>query len=190
MTKYITDTEIKELIKTKDQIFSWRNEAYNNANLIDLLDNDTLSSLGVYEIVTQYDQDYNVNFARNGEDAISNGIITENKCVNIQPKKNGEIPKAKFQFHAMGGIEYPRYILSVRNKKTLEIVRIYDISKKNNVSSIIKCLRDQSNTWLAEGKKDPLRKMKRDVIYLPEVLLESLEIEEIKTVNDCVVNIG
>lgn len=188
MAKYITKEEINRLKTMRDEIFAERNRAFEETG-IDLLDNDTLSSLSVYEIVSDYDPDFNVNFARNGEDGISNGVISEHKCSNIVPNKKGEIKSASFQFHAMGKIDYPRYILFVRNKATLELTRMYDISASNSVKAIVDCLQAQSDVWLAEGKKDTA-KMKRDVIYLPEEFLKTLPFKETKVINNCTVMIG
>jgi hypothetical protein len=188
MAKYIAKEKINKLKETRDEIFVKRNRVFEEDG-IDLLDNDTLSSLSVYEIVSEYDPDFNVNFARNGEDGISNDIISEHKCSNINPSKKGVIGSAKFQFHAMGKIDYPRYILFVRNKKTLELVRMYDISSADSVKAIVDCLQAQSDVWLAEGKKDH-KKMKRDVIYLSEEFIKTLTFKESKVINNCAISIG
>ena len=78
MAKYLNPEVLKELDEYRKRIFADR-EAIYKKHKIDVLDTDTLSSLSVYEIVIQYDQDYNINFARNGEDAISNNVKIEQK---------------------------------------------------------------------------------------------------------------
>jgi hypothetical protein len=86
MAKYLLKHEIQDLIYIRNIIFPEREKAYKKY-LIDVLDNDTLSSLQIYEIVSEYDDSYNINFSRNGEDAQSNGINIEHKCSNIKPTK-------------------------------------------------------------------------------------------------------
>lgn len=189
MPNYVESDCINILSELRNEIFSARNSAFKLYG-IDLLDNDVLSSISLYQIVKQYDADFNVNFARNGEDGISNEIVSEHKCSNVRPKKNGDIPYSSFQFHAMGKLNYPRYIFFVRNKETLEIVRLYDISRKSNVLSVFECLENQSESWLAEGKLDK-KKMKRDVIYVKETFLHSLTLtKQNDTINGCEVYIG
>lgn len=178
MAKYLDPIDIQDLIETRNKIFEIRNAAYQKHG-IDVLDNDTLSSLSIWEIVSNYDPDYNVNFSRNGEDALSNGVKIEQKCSNIKPKKNGKLPNADFQFHALGDIEYPRYILAVRDKNTLELIKIYDIQKKENTKAIVEHLLEKRKNWLDAGAK------KYDVITQPEkVLLENITFSE-KTVKNC-----
>ena len=188
MAKYIEKSKIENLIEVRNSIFKERSKAWADIG-IDLFDNDTLSSLSIYEVVTQYDPDFNINFSRNGEDAVSNGVNIENKCHTIAPNKQGIIGKAAFQFHAMGDLEYPRYVLAVRRKDNLKLVRMYDISADENVSSIQQHLLSLRAAWLAKGTKDN-SKMKYDVITLPESLLESFSFKETKLVNDCQVHIG
>lgn len=183
MAKYLDESAIKELIETRDRIFGERQSPYLKHG-VDVLDNDVLSSLSIYEIVSKYETDYNVNFARNGEDAMSHGIIIEQKCCNIKKAKD----KAGFQFHAMGTLEYPRYILAVRQKENLQILRLYDISTHENVLMVQEHLLNERRIWLDRGRLDE-SKMKRDVILLPEkTLLEKLVITKTVIVNDCEVN--
>ena len=70
MAKYLEPQVLTQLDEYRRKIFELRQQAYQLTN-IDVLDNDTLSALSIYEIVRQYDPDYNINFARNGEDAMS-----------------------------------------------------------------------------------------------------------------------
>jgi hypothetical protein len=77
---------------------------------------------------------------------------------------------ADFQFHAMGDLEYSRYILASRDKANLDLVRIYDVSNPANTKLIQDHLNNEKNKWLERGKKDQ-SKMKRDVITMPEKVM-------------------
>jgi len=185
MANYLDKSVIAELNEVRKKIFELREEAYKK-HKIDVLDNDTLSSLCIHEVVSQYDVDYNINFSRFGEDAKSNEVIIEQKCSRIEKKKrSGLYPDAVFQFHAMGNLEYPRYILSARNKADLELIRIYDVSQPDNVKIILEHLLNERNKWLAAGRLDE-KKMNRDIISIPEDLLkEKLAITKTEVVNGC-----
>jgi hypothetical protein len=175
MAKYLAPETLLQLDEYRKQIFALREAAYKLTN-IDVLDNDTLSALSIYEIVRQYDQEYNINFARNGEDAKSmiNELIVliEQKASRISRyKKTGVYKQAAFQFHAMGNLEYDRYIFAARDEATLALVRIYDISKPENCLQVQAHLLAERATW--ESKNVKLGKtQKRDVIVLPEALLQ------------------
>jgi hypothetical protein len=180
MAKYLEVDAIKDLIETRDRIFAERKEPYLKYT-VDVLDNDVLSSLSIYEIVSQYETNYNINFARNGEDAMASGVIIEQKCSNIKKVT----AKAGFQFHAMGTLEYPRYILAVRQKENLKILRLYDISTAENVQMVQEHLLGERLAWLERGRLDE-SKMKRDVILLPEkTLKEKLVVSEQLVINNC-----
>lgn len=190
MAKYLEKSALIELDEYRQKIFALRKEAYDKFK-IDLLDNDTLSSLSIYGIVSQYDAGYNINFARNGEDALSNGVKIEQKCSRVEKKKrSGVHSDAMFQFHAMGDLEYPRYILVARKKDDLGLLKIYDISEKKNVKMVQDYLLEERRKWLEKGRLDE-SKMKRDVIGIPEkVLIEKLKVKETRTVNGCQVTIA
>jgi hypothetical protein len=184
MAKYLDPEALKELDQYRKKIFELRAEAYAKFK-IDVLDNDTLSALSIYEIVSQYDTDYNINFARNGEDALSQGVKIEQKASRVEKKKrSGEYPEAQFQFHAMGDLEYPRYILVSRDKTDLKLIRIYDISSPANVAVIQNYLLAQRSQWLERGRLDE-SKMKRDVISIGESTLEQLTGVTRTTVQGC-----
>ena len=134
--KYFDKDILELLFNASKEIVSIRNQAFKQTG-IDLLDTDAISSAFIYQIVSQYDSNYNVNFARNGEDAKSLGIVIEQKTTRVKSSytKTGKLRKnagrdAAFQFHAMGELDYPRYILAARDQDTLEINRIYDITDK------------------------------------------------------------
>jgi hypothetical protein len=188
MANYLQPAVIQNLIAVRDQIFTHRSQAWASTG-IDLFDNDTLSSLSIYEIVTEYDANFNINFSRNGEDAKSNGIMIENKCNTIAPNRKGQIGSAAFQFHAMGDLEYPRYVLAVRRKDNLKIDRLYDIQDPANCKAIQDHLLGLRAAWLARGSLDP-NKMKYDVITLPETLLKTFTFKETRTINNCQVYLG
>jgi hypothetical protein len=181
MANYLDKSALIELDEYRKKIFALREEAYNKFK-IDVLDNDTLSALSIYEIVSQYDSNYNINFSRNGEDGKSlietktgtpKEILIEQKASRIEKKKrSGLYPSAGFQFHAMGNIEYDRYIFAARDKGTLELIRIYDISVKENTKLVQKHLLGERSKWEDKNKKLG-RTQKHDVIIMPEDVLIS-----------------
>ena len=185
MAKYLDKTVLAELAEACRPFLPLRNQVYQKFG-IDPLDTDTLSSLEIYQLVSQYDPDYNVNFARNGEDARSKEILIEQKATKVPHNltKKGKLRKnagtdAGFTFHAMGDIEYPRYIFLARFKDDLSIDRLYDISEPGNVKVVQDYLMAERNAWLDRGRLDA-SKMKRDAIVIPEkVLLEKLAMKEI-----------
>jgi hypothetical protein len=184
MAKYLDKESLAGLDEFRHKIFALRAEAYAKYK-IDVLDNDTLSALSIYEKVVQYDPDYNVNFARNGEDAISKGVLIEQKCSRVQMKKRTtDYPSAAFQFHAMGNLDYNRYILVTRDKATLDLVCIYDVSAAANTKLIQEHLLQERNKWLAKGRLDE-KKMKHDVIMIPETILVSMAGAKTQTINGC-----
>ena len=180
MSKYLTNTEIAELDKFKDEMYKSRSAAKIKLG-IDLLDTDALSSIAIYNIVSKYDPDYNVNFSRNDEDAISNNIIIEQKCSKIKKSASSAV----FMFHAMGTLNYPRYIFVVRREDNLELIRIYDIAGIDNVKLIQDHLSEESRKWLEKGRIDPT-KMKYDVISISETFLKSIIFNE-QTIDGCII---
>jgi len=188
MAKYLNKEVIQELDEYRKRIFLER-EAIYRKHKIDVLDTDTLSSLSVYEVVSQYDPDYNINFARNGEDAISNDVKIEQKCSRVEKRKRlGTYPDALYQFHAMGNLIYPRYILVNRDKTTLAPVRLYDISIDTNVKLVQGYLMNERQAWLDRCAVDK-KYMKRDIIGIPEkTLLENLTIKKQFIINECEVH--
>jgi len=187
MAKYLDPAVLKELDEYRKRIFAERESIYQKYR-IDVLDTDTLSSLSVYEIVSQYDADYNINFARNGEDAKSQGVMIEQKCSRVEKrKKSNTYPDALYQFHAMGDLIYPRYILVSRDKATLALVRMYDISQSVNVKLVQDYLLHERRLWEDRCAIDK-KYMKRDVIGIPELVLkEKLIVTSQQTINDCTV---
>ena len=182
MAKYLEDTSIKELNEYRQKIYEIRKEAFSKFG-IDVLDTDTLSSLSIHEVVSQYDPDYNINFSRNGEDAKSNNVLVEQKCSKIKKSTNS----ASFMFHAMGDLAHDRYVFVIRREEDLKLLRIYDIGTPSNVKLVQDQLFAQRKDWLAKGKLDE-SKMKRDVITITEkFLLENLKKTTTSSINDCAV---
>jgi hypothetical protein len=174
MANYFEKSTLLELDIYRKKIFELREEAYKKFN-IDILDNDTLSALSIYEIVKEYDLEYNINFARNGEDGKSGKVLIEQKASRVKKKKKtvGVYDTASFQFHAMGDIEYNRYIFATRDKETLSLIRLYDISIKDNILKIQQHLLGERKKWEDKNKQLGYTQ-KRDVIVLPENLLFDL----------------
>lgn len=174
MAKYLESEALAELDEYRRKIFALRAEAYNKFK-IDVLDNDTLSALSIYEVVHEYDPEYNINFARNGEDSKSGEVLIEQKASRIEKKKrSGLYGNAGFQFHAMGNIVYDRYIFATRDKATLDLVRIYDISIAKNTEAVQKHLLGERQKWEDKNKKLGYTQ-KHDVIILPEDILSNLK---------------
>jgi len=193
MGKYFDSAALQEMNEVRKRIFAEREAIYKKYK-VDVLDTDALSALSIYEIVVQYDSDYNINFARNGEDAQSKGVLIEQKATRVEgaltktgkPRKNaGE--DAAFQFHAMGDLDYPRYIFVARNKDDLSVIRIYDISNDANRKIVLDHLMGERNAWLDRSQGDQA-KMKRDIITLPEkVILEKLQLPTKLEIHGCVI---
>jgi len=183
--RYLDKDVLKELDEYRRRIYAEREDIYRK-HKIDVLDTDTLSSLSVYEVVSQYDADYNPNFSRNGEDALSNGVKIEQKCSRVEKKKrSGEYPPAAYQFHAQGDLEYPRYIFVSRDKVTLEPITVYDISATSNVEAVQKHLLNERAKWETRCQIDK-KYMKRDVIDINESLLkDTLTVTETLDINGC-----
>lgn len=193
MGKYFDKSTLDYLIKASKDIVAIRNQVRKQTG-IDILDTDAISSTFIYEIVKQYDPNYNVNFARNGEDAISNGILIEQKATRVTGMltptgraRKGAGEDASFQFHAMGDLDYPRYIFAARDKDTLEVLRIYDIQSEKNRQVVLNHLIAERDAWLERGKADQ-KLMKRDIILLPEkFILSNLTLPNKLTINNCVI---
>jgi len=182
MANYLDKDSLAGLDEYRHKIFALRAEAYQKYK-IDVLDNDTLSALSIYEIVSEYDSDYNINFARNGEDSKSNNVLIEQKASRIaKKKKSGQYPTASFQFHAKGNIEYNRYIFATRDLATLELIRIYDISNEKNTKLIQQDLLNKRANWEAKNLKLGYTQ-KYDVILLDEEFLQKLEASTKQIIN-------
>jgi hypothetical protein len=178
MPIYLPKDTIRDLINHRNRIFQEHQTAFNKYN-IDILSNDILSSLSMWEIISQYDQDYEPNFHRNGEDGRSKSVLIERKCSTKLPNKKGLISNSGWQFHAQETDKSNRYIFAVRRKDNLEIVRIYDIKTTSALKKIRACLQEGRQKWIDRGKPN------HDAIVVPEKLLKTIKPSKIETINNC-----
>lgn len=179
MSKYLEKPAIEDLISYREKIFAVHKEVYEEYG-IDILANDTLSSLSIWEIVSKYDPDYNTNFHRNGEDGKSGEVLIENKCSTVAPSRTkGTVGKAGFQFHAQGHLAHDRYIFAVRRKDNLKLARIWDIGSAGGVAAVQQCLEEGKQKWISKGKPN------HDAIVVPEKLLLTLPVIETIIIDDC-----
>lgn len=182
MSKYIDPDKIRDLIAHREKIFEQHQAAYEKYG-IDILANDTLSALSMWEIVSQYDQNYNTNFHRNGEDAKSGQVLIEQKCATKEhTQRTGLVGLSGWQFHAQGNLQYPRYIFAVRRKDNLQIVRIWDVQSNIAIKTVQQHLFAMKQRWIDRGKPN------HDAIVLPEKLLIDLPKLETMTINNCTVH--
>jgi hypothetical protein len=178
MAKYLTPLVIEELATARNIIYAERTKIWSKYG-VDLLDTDSLSSIQIYEVVTKYDPDFNINFARNGEDGISKGVLIEQKTSKIEKGSR----KANFMFHALGNIFHDRYVFCIRMKKNLELIRLYDISDVENVEKVKNEMIRLKEEYLAKGFR------KYDGIFISEdFFLANIKFHSGATViNGCVV---
>ncbi len=178
---YLEKEKILDLIDFRNKIFAEHAKAYEKYN-IDILSNDILSSLSMWEIISQYDPDYEPNFHRNGEDGRSKDVLIERKCSTIKPsKRKDSVGKSGWQFHAQETQKCSRYIFAVRRKDNLKIVRIYDIASPTAIKAVQDCLAEGRQKWIDKGKPN------HDAILVPEKIL--IDLPAIKTlhINGCAV---
>jgi hypothetical protein len=184
--KYCEPSALAEMQNALIKIYNEREIIYRKFG-INLLDTDALSSLTIYQIIKQYDSDYNINFARNGEDAKSNGILIEQKTtqVNGTLTKNGKSRKgygrdANWAFHVGGDLDHQRYVLVARSKIDLSVLRIYDISNANNRKIILDELNNKAVAWHAKGFR------KNDIITISEkIILENCTFNTPIIIDNC-----
>lgn len=190
--KYFNSTDIDIMDSYRSQIYELRTKMFAEFG-VDPLDTDALSSIAIYKIVRQYDPNFNVNFARNGEDAKSGNVLIEQKATRVNPDpytKTGKIRKnhgidAGFQFHAMGTLEHPRYIFVARSETDLSILRIYDISSTDNCKIVLDHLMNERGRWEDKNKKLGYTQ-KHDVIVISEkLILEKCKFPTKTTINGC-----
>ena len=120
---FFTKDQIVDLIDYKNKIFDSRNTVYKNYG-IDILSNDILSSLAMWEIIFEYDENYAPNFHRNGVDGKSSQLLIERKCSKKMPNKEGKVGLSDWKFHAQEKNTADRYIFGVRRADNLDMVRI------------------------------------------------------------------
>ena len=180
MAKYLTENDLLQVETYVEQICNARSDCLARLGL-DILSTDNLSSVLVYKIVSKYDPNFNVNFARNGEDATSNGVAIEMKNSSVDKPTSA----ASFMFHAMGDLHHPRYIFVARDKKTLKSIRLYDISEATNVALVQAELEQLKQNYLKDGFR------KFDGIYIKEKFFQEklnmsnqIQVENCKVIKD------
>jgi hypothetical protein len=188
MSKYFTRDTLNEMLASSKRVYAER-EAMKRKYDIDLLDTDALSSLSIFEIVSQYDSAYNICFDRNGEDASSNDTLIEQKTNQVDPnpftKKINKIRKgygqdASWAFHVGGDIEHDRYIFVARSKVDLKILRVYDISNAKNRKIVVNELNSKRENWHKKGFQ------KNDIIAISEkTILEKCKFISPKLIDGC-----
>lgn len=195
MGKYFTEADLEKMDEYRRQIYAIREQMYREFG-VDALDTDTLSSIATYQIVKQYDPDYNVNFARNGEDAKSGEVLIEQKACRVDPNpltptgrpRKGYNQDADFQFHAMGDLAHQRYILVARSQTDLGLLRIYDFQSEANCQAAIKELTEKKDKWYAKATKKQ-KDAKRDVITVDEkFVLANLKFSSTTVIDNCTVH--
>lgn len=181
MAKYLEDPDLLQVGTYVEEICNIRSACLERFGL-DILSTDNLSSVLVYNIVSQYDTDFNINFARNGEDAISNGIDIEMKNASVDKPT----VSASFMFHAMGDLHHNRYIFVARDKKTLKPIRMYDIGESTNVALVQAELERLKQDYLKDGFR------KFDGIYLKEKFFREvlnmpiqIQVDNCTVIKDC-----
>lgn len=179
-TIFLNKDQILDLINYKNIIFDKRNEVYDCYN-IDILSNDILSSLSMYEIIFEYDKDYTPNFHRNGIDGKSSDILIERKCSKKTPNKKGEVGLSDWKFHAQEKNKADRYIFGIRRADNLKMVRIYDIQSNNALHAIHQCLENGKQKWINKGRPN------WDALVVPEKILIDLPPIEKFNIKNCVI---
>lgn len=178
---YLTRESILDLIKHRDKCFIEHAAAYAKYG-IDILSNDILSSLSMYEIISQYDPSYEPNFHRNGEDGRSGEVLIERKCSTVKvAKRKGTVGKGGWQFHAQETVKCSRYIFAVRRKDNLKIVRIYDIMSDAGINTVQECLEIGRQNWINRGMPN------HDAIVIQEKTLLTLPVVESFEIDYCLV---
>lgn len=192
MSKYLDPADIERMDAYRKEIYRIRAKMVAEFG-VDPLDTDTLSSIAIYQIVSQYDTEFNINFARNGEDAKSGDVLIEQKASRVDPSpftktgkpRTGYNVDAGFQFHAMGSIEHPRYIFVARSETDLSILRIYDISSEANRKIVLDHLMGERQAWEDKNKQLGYTQ-KHDVIIISEkLILEKCNFPSQSTINGC-----
>lgn len=179
-TIFFDKEQILDLIKYKNIIFNKRNKVYQTYN-IDILSNDILSSLDMWEIIFEYDSQYTPNFHRNGPDGKSSDLLIERKCSKIKPNKKGEFGLSDWKFHAQEKNKADRYIFGVRRADNLSMVRIYDIQSDAGLKSVHQCLENGRQKWIEKGRPN------WDALVVPEkILIGFVPIEKLN-IKNCVI---
>lgn len=179
MGKYYSPHQLADMWASAQNILAVRAEV-RTGHEIDILSTDVISALIDYQTIKQYDEDFNINLARNGEDGKSNGTHIELKSSQVDGPwtKRGRLRKnafrdASFMFHALGDIKHDRYIFVARNKADLSIDRLYDIASYENCDKVYQCLLIEKNKWIEKVSLSQ-KKGKHDPIFIKEEFLIDL----------------
>lgn len=177
---FLTKDQIVNLIDYKNKIFESRNTVYNNYG-IDILSNDILSSLAMWEIIFEYDPEYTPNFHRNGIDGKSSQFLIERKCSKKMPNKEGKVGLSDWKFHAQEKNTADRYIFGVRRADNLDMVRIYDIQSKSALNKIHQCLSTGKQRWIDKGRPN------WDALVVPEKILTTIKPKQLLNIRNCAI---
>lgn len=179
-TIFFTKDQILDLINYKNLIFDSRNKIYEKYG-IDVLSNDILSSLDMWEIIFEYDSEYTPNFHRNGIDGKSSNLLIERKCSKKMPSKNGAVGLSDWKFHAQEKNRADRYIFGIRRADDLSMARIYDIQSKSALNAVHQCLENGRQKWIDKGRPN------WDALVVPEKILIGFNTIEKFNIKNCVI---
>lgn len=179
-TIFFTKDQILDLINFKNFIVDSRNKAFEKYS-IDILSNDILSSIDMWEIIFEYDNKYQPNFHRNGIDGKSSDLLIERKCSKKKPNSKGEIGLSDWKFHAQEKTKANRYIFGVRRADNLSLIRIYDIESDKGIETVHKCLDIARKKWIEKGKPS------WDALVVPEKILLQLTPIDKLNIKNCLI---
>jgi hypothetical protein len=197
LEKYIGCDALKSIAPRIQEVVKIRNELFNEYGF-DLLDSgDAISNILSYEIISQYDPEFEPNFHRNGRDAKDGSEMKSNRVEPVSEfTKTGKLSKANkftatWTLHAVSDYSW-RWIWIARDKKTLEILRIYDISEVDSVNIIVNHLEEQRQRFLKKynSKDTDVTKVKNDRIGISEKFIRDNISFTIKKIGNCEVMKG
>ena len=180
---------MQDLVKIRNAIL----ERYN----FDVLDSgDAISNIQAWDIISQYDTEFEPNFHRNGVDAKDGSEMKSTRVHVPSVTKTGRPSKAdKFNaawtLHAVSDYSH-RWIWIARDRKTSEIVRIYDISDSKSVGIIVNHLEEQRQKYLRKYTTDKadVTKIKNDRIGISEKFIRANIPFTTSKINNCEVMKG
>jgi len=168
MSTYLCEETTSKLNTAVLEIVELRKKVLEE-NGVDILVNDTINNLLIQDIVKKYDENFEVNMGRNGEDARTKDIDDiELKCCTLEKNKKGTYPKSSYAFHAMGELKHDSYMFVARDKATAQPFLIFDIRLKANTEIVYNELLRMSDEWYEVAKT---KKTSYDVIRLKETYI-------------------
>jgi hypothetical protein len=164
---YIEAARLAKVTAYVEKIAKLREECLAETG-VDLTVNDTVNNTRIANVVTKYDEHFEANFGRNGEDARSKDIDDiELKCNTVgKYKRTGEYKLSSYAFHAMGKLDHPAYMFVGRDAETANPFLIFDIRNKDNAAKVAAELHRMSDEWYETKAK--VKKTSYDVIQLTE----------------------